>query len=104
MLAAQSSAPVIQSGEGVPADALAAIRAALMANMLPARTSVRIEDLVNRASASVEPFGSEGLTARPRAVLATAPWNDEHAAAMGRDSRTGGDRRRRGQRRIRPRP
>jgi len=77
MLAAQSSAPTALSGEGVHADALSAIRAALMANMLPARTSVRIEDLVNRASASVEPSGSEGLTARARAILATAPWNDD---------------------------
>jgi hypothetical protein len=77
MLAAQSNAPVMLSGEAAPADALAAIRAALMQNMLPARASVRIEDLVNRAAASMEPAGPEGLAARPRAILATAPWNDE---------------------------
>jgi hypothetical protein len=70
MLAAQSNAPP----EGASADALAAIRAALMANMLPARASVRIEELVNRAAASTAAYGSDE---RPRAVLATAPWNDE---------------------------
>jgi hypothetical protein len=70
MLAAQSNAPMT----GGPADALAAIRAALMANMLPARASVRIEELVNRAAASAGSYSGDD---RPRAVLATSPWNDE---------------------------
>jgi hypothetical protein len=77
MLAAQSSAPVILSSEGVPPDALAAIRAALMGNMLPARTSVRIEEMVNRATSSIELSGSDGVAALPRAILATTPWNDD---------------------------
>jgi hypothetical protein len=71
VLAAQSNAPGVDIP---PADALSAIRAALMANMLPARASVRIEELVNRAAASAALYNSDE---RPRAVLATAPWNDE---------------------------
>jgi hypothetical protein len=71
VLIAQSNAPI---NDGIPVDALAPIRAALMANMLPARTSVRIEELVNRAAASA---GPETASARPMTVLATTPWNDD---------------------------
>jgi hypothetical protein len=77
-LAAQSEAQAGGgSGGGAPTDALAAIRAALMANMLPARGSVRIEDLISRATLSIEPAASEAAAAKPRAILATTPWNDD---------------------------
>jgi hypothetical protein len=59
------------------ADALAGIRTALMANMLPARNSVRIEALVNRALSSIGPSGSSDAQSRPMIVLTTTPWNDD---------------------------
>src|SRR5580692_8357225 len=47
MLASQSTDPELPPGDSRP-DALSGIRTALMANMLPAHGSVRIEALVNR--------------------------------------------------------
>jgi hypothetical protein len=58
-------------------DALAGIRAALMANMLPAHGSVRIEALVNRALSSIRPSVSQTTPDGPMVVLATTPWNDD---------------------------
>ena len=62
----------------VPApDALAGIRTALLANMLPPRTNVRIEALVNRALSSIGPFAPMASPPRPMVVLTTTPWNDD---------------------------
>jgi hypothetical protein len=72
MLASQINTP-----EAVPADALAGIRAALMANMLPAHNSVRIEALVGRALSSIDPSTAETAPAKPMVVLTTTPWNDD---------------------------
>jgi len=72
MLASQTNAP-----EALPGDALAGIRAALMANMLPAHNSVRIEALVGRALSSIGPSAAEAAPAKPMVVLATTPWNDD---------------------------
>ena len=58
-------------------DALAGIRTALMANMLPAHSSVRIEALVNRALSSISPSISQSSPDKPMVVLATTPWNDD---------------------------
>ncbi len=58
-------------------DALASIRTALMANMLPARSSVRIEQLVNRALLSIRQSAAETAPGKPMVVLATTPWNEE---------------------------
>jgi len=54
-------------------DALSGIRAALMANMLPAHNSVRVEALVNRALSSI----SQASPDKPMVVLTTTPWNDD---------------------------
>jgi hypothetical protein len=59
------------------ADALSGIRAALMANMLPAHGSVHIEALVNRALSSISPTQAETAPDKPMVVLVTTPWNDE---------------------------
>jgi hypothetical protein len=59
------------------ADALSGIRAALMANMLPAHGSVHIEALVNRALSSISPTQAEAAPGKPMVVLVTTPWNDE---------------------------
>jgi hypothetical protein len=72
MLASQTNAP-----EALPEDALAGIRAALMANMLPAHNSVRIEALVGRALSSIGPSAAETAPAKPMVVLTTTPWNDD---------------------------
>ena len=77
MLATQSDMPVMRAPETVSSDGLTAIRAALMTNMLPARSSVRIEELVSRAAASIASSGSDPSVPRARAVLATSPWNDD---------------------------
>jgi hypothetical protein len=79
LLAAQTNAPLSGSApvDGPALDALTPIRVALMSNMLPARASVRIEELVNRASSSVVLSGPESAELLPRAILATAPWNDD---------------------------
>src|SRR6202012_2162328 len=59
------------SGEPDPAsadsgaDALSGIRAALMANMLPAHGSVHIEALVNRALSSIGPQPAETAADKP---------------------------------------
>jgi hypothetical protein len=63
------------AGDANSLDALSGIRAALMANMLPAHNSVRIEALVNRALSSISQVSpSEN---RPMVVLTTTPWNDD---------------------------
>ena len=72
MLAGQANAP-----EALPGDALAGIRAALMANMLPAHNSVRIEALVGRALSSIGLSAAEAAPAKPMVVLTTTPWNDD---------------------------
>jgi hypothetical protein len=72
MLASQTNAP-----EALPGDALAGIRAALMANMLPAHNSVRTEALVGRALSSIGPSAAETAPAKPMVVLTTTPWNDD---------------------------
>jgi Domain of unknown function (DUF3520) len=72
MLASQTNAP-----EALSADALAGIRAALMANMLPAHNSIRIEALVGRALSSIDPSAAETAPAKPMVVLTTTPWNDD---------------------------
>jgi Domain of unknown function (DUF3520) len=59
------------------ADALSGIRAALMANMLPAHGSVHIEALVNRALSSIGPTQAEAEPGKPMVVLVTTPWNEE---------------------------
>jgi hypothetical protein len=76
MLASQSSEPDALSGDSSP-DALSGIRAALMANMLPAHGSVHIEALVNRALSSIGPLPAETTPDKPMVVLATTPWNEE---------------------------
>ena len=73
MPASQTAGQEPSAGDTRP-DALAGIRAALMANMLPARSSVRIEAMVNRALSSISPSGTE---TKPMVVLATTPWNDD---------------------------
>ena len=75
LLAAQSNTPELLRAE-MPVDPLAGISTALLANVLPARGSVRIEELVNRAVAAVQPPGG-GTSAAPTVLLATAPWNDD---------------------------
>ncbi|HEX4506697.1 MAG TPA: YfbK domain-containing protein [Alphaproteobacteria bacterium] len=76
MLASQSSEPEVLPGDSGP-DALSGIRAALMANMLPAHGSVHIEALVNRALSSIGPLPAETVPDKPMVVLATTPWNEE---------------------------
>ena len=76
MLANQTAGLDASPGDGRP-DALAGIRTALMANMLPAHNSVRIEALVNRALSSIRQSAAEISPARPMVVLATTPWNDD---------------------------
>jgi hypothetical protein len=76
MLASQSNEPESPPGSSVP-DALSGIRAALMANMLPAHGSVHIEALVNRALSSISPTGAETAPDKPMVVLTTTPWNEE---------------------------
>jgi hypothetical protein len=73
MLASQAS----DAPEALSGDALAGIRAALMANMLPAHNSVRIEALVGRALSSIGPSAAETAPAKPMVVLTTTPWNDD---------------------------
>jgi hypothetical protein len=80
---AQANAPTSFAGDSSSRDALAGIRTALMANMLPAHNSVRIEALVNRALSSISPSISQVSLAdkssenRPMVVLTTTPWNDD---------------------------
>jgi hypothetical protein len=80
---AQANAPTSFAGDPNNLDALAGIRTALMANMLPAHNSVRIEALVNRALSSISPSISQASPAdrssenRPMVVLTTTPWNDD---------------------------
>jgi hypothetical protein len=76
MLASQSTDSEFLPGDSRP-DALAGIRTALMANMLPAHGSVHIEALVNRALSSINPLPAESVPGKPMVVLATTPWNDE---------------------------
>jgi hypothetical protein len=76
MLVSQSTASEHLAGDA-GRDALAGIRTALMANMLPAHGSVHIEALVNRALATISPLPSETAPDKPMIVLATTPWNDE---------------------------
>ena len=76
MLASQSTEPETLPGDSGP-DALSGIRAALMANMLPAHNSVHIEALVNRALSSISPLPVETAPGKPMVVLVTTPWNDE---------------------------
>jgi len=76
MLASQSTEPDPLPGDPSP-DALSGIRAALMANMLPAHGSVHIEALVNRALSSISPTAAETAPDKPMVVLATTPWNEE---------------------------
>jgi len=76
MLVSQSAAPELLADDA-GRDALAGIRTALMANMLPAHGSVHIEALVNRALASISPLPSETAPDKPMIVLAGTPWNDE---------------------------
>ncbi len=71
---ARDSAPDALTGRG---DALAGIRTALLANMLPPRNNVRIEALVNRALSSIGSSGPAASPTRPMVVLATTPWNDD---------------------------
>jgi Ca-activated chloride channel family protein len=73
LLASQTNAPEATRAEA-QADALAKIRTALLANMLPARGSIRIEELVNRSVASMEPATAAG---NPNVLIATTPWNDD---------------------------
>lgn len=72
----RAAAPDPLTGQSRP-DALAGIRNALMANMLPARNNVRIEALVNRALSSIGPPAPDASPSRPMVVLATTPWNDD---------------------------
>jgi hypothetical protein len=67
------------AGDTNSLDALSGIRAALMANMLPAHNSVRIEALVNRALSSISQTSAADKSSenRPMVVLTTTPWNDE---------------------------
>jgi hypothetical protein len=58
-------------------DPLAGIRAALGANMLPARDSVPVTGLVNRALQAAALPATEALPTQPLAVLITTPWNDD---------------------------
>jgi len=76
MLASQTAGLDALPGDG-RSDALAGIRTALMANMLPAHNSVRIEALVNRALSSIRQSAAEISPAKPMVVLATTPWNDD---------------------------
>jgi hypothetical protein len=73
----QASTPNSFAGDANSLDALSGIRAALMANMLPAHNSVRIEALVNRALSSISPSISQSSPDRPMVVLTTTPWNDD---------------------------
>ena len=76
MLASQSTEPDMLAADS-GADALAGIRAALMANMLPAHGSVHIEALVNRALSSIRPTAAEIAPDKPMVVRTTTPWNEE---------------------------
>jgi hypothetical protein len=58
-------------------DPLAPIRAALRANMLPARDNVHVTDLVNRALQAAALPATEAPPTQPLAVLITTPWNDD---------------------------
>ena len=75
---AQAGAPD-SAGDANSLDALSGIRAALMANMLPAHNSVRIEALVNRALSSISQVAQADKSSenRPMVVLTTTPWNDD---------------------------
>lgn len=58
-------------------DPLSGIRAALGANMLPARETVHVTDLVNRALQAAALPASEAPPTLPLTVLITTPWNDD---------------------------
>jgi len=78
----QAAVPTSFASDRNSLDALSGIRAALMANMLPAHNSVRVEALVNRALASISPSVTQASPAdpsqtRPMVVLTTTPWNDD---------------------------
>ncbi len=55
--------------------ALDGIRAALAANMLPPRDSVRIADLIGRATAAM-PAGADTAAEQSQVIVTTTPWND----------------------------
>jgi hypothetical protein len=74
---AQASISNGLAGDANSLDALSGIRTALMANMLPAHNSVRIEALVNRALSSISPSIAQSPPDKPMVVLTTTPWNDD---------------------------
>lgn len=58
-------------------DSLEAIRAALAANMLPPKDSVRIAPLVDRFAAVPADAAPAGQAPRTAVKLTTTPWNDD---------------------------
>jgi hypothetical protein len=70
--------PVPADGAAPPRpDALAAIRAALEANMLPPHDMVQIADLVDRALPAAAPADPAADPQVPQTLLTTSPWNDD---------------------------
>jgi hypothetical protein len=74
-----------QPDSPAPPDSLDSIRAALAANMLPPRDSVRVAELIGRVARAVPPEapapagtppGPDARNEQSEAMVTTSPWND----------------------------